>query len=912
MLLRAALGAAGSVFFLLAASQSLAEPPEDGPKAAQNDAEAPPNAKQPEKPVQAAEEPKPAAEARAKQAQADEPDKPQPAPQAPAANAQLRFRFGGMQFGRMQFGRNRFGPRQPNAGQGEMVDDGLESVFYPPDRATMQRLSKAQDLLKEKRFGEAARLLGSILEAPEDFFFQPNRDEPIFRSLKSEAQRLIGRMPADGRAAYELQYGAGARRMLDEAARAGDGAALAEVSRRFFHTQAGYEATYLLAATELDRGRPLSAALCLKRLQDTPDAAQRFEPSLSLKAAVCWRRAGLTEKALSTLVALRRAAPQSAPFIEGRAEPLFRTEAEALAWLESKLGTQSLSVQMPGAEQWAMYRGGPGRNTASLGSSPLLNRRWAVPTANDPAIEDTLAQLRQGYLDQGQRALPALHPLAVNGFVFMRSVTGLEAIDFRTGKRIWNGPVDESVEQLLDPANDGPQARGASSLAAWLPQRVWDDATYGTLSSDGENVYCIEDLGVGMGTVNPPQIILHNGRMMEQQVGPRSYNRLAAYEIATEGKLKWDIGSQPGDAQMPLAGAFFMGPPLPLAGHLYALVEIKNEIRLVALDARTGIPQWSQQLAVLEQAMTEDPLRRLTGVSPSYSDGVLVCPTSATAVVAVDLTTRSLLWGYQYPRAFDPMFQQRMMAMRMGGMAGSDASETDRWSDASVTITDGSVLLTPPESMQLHCLSLLDGKLLWQRPREDGLYVACVHDGKVLVVGRRGLRAYRLDDGQPAWDQPALELPAGSTPSGRGFFNGERYYLPLSTAEVAAVDVASGRIVARSKSRSGTVPGNLICYHGAVISQGVDFVESFYQLDDLRRQVAATLAEHPDDADALARQGELLLEDGKLGEAVGNLRRSFELKPDQRTRELLVDALLEGLRLDFAGNRRHAGEIERL
>ncbi len=197
-------------------------------------------------------------------------------------------------------------------------------------------------------------------------------------------------------------------------------------------------------------------------------------------------------------------------------------------------------------------------------------------------------------------------------------------------------------------------------------------------------------------------------------------------------------------------------------------------------------------------------------------------------------------------------------------------------------------------------------------PRDDGLYVGCVHNDAVVVVGRNGLRALKLSDGQSAWDEPTLPLPAGSTPSGRGFFNGERYHLPLSSAEVAAIDVRSGRIVSRSKSRSGTVPGNLICYRGAVISQNIDMIERFDQRDDLWQQIVAAIAADPNDAGALARRGELLLDEGNFRDATENLRKSFALVPDPHTRELLVDALLEGLRIDFADHRGELAEIERL
>lgn len=121
--------------------------------------------------------------------------------------------------------------------------------------------------------------------------------------------------------------------------------------------------------------------------------------------------------------------------------------------------------------------------------------------------------------------------------------------------------------------------------------------------------------------------------------------------MKTEGKLKWEVGGNTGEDDPKLAGAFFLGPPLPLLGRLYVLAEMKGqEIRLLVLSAKTGQLEWSQQLAVVEQNILQDPFRRAAGAMPSFADGVLVCPTAAGAIVALDLTTRSLLWGYQYPR----------------------------------------------------------------------------------------------------------------------------------------------------------------------------------------------------------------------------------------------------------------------
>jgi len=865
-------------------------------------------------------------------AQAKEPapaEKPQPAPPKPAAEpapqqpaapkvralpGQIQIRGGAVPF-----------IRRPVGADGNTVED--EPIFFPADRATLQRLSKAQELLEQQRYGESVHLLGDILEGPEDYFFQPKRDEPIHRSLKAEAQRLIGELPAEGREAYELLYGANARKNLDDAVARGDIAAITDTARRFFHTKAGYEATFLLAAQQLDQGQPLAAALSLKRLQASPGAAP-FEPTLSVKLAACWAHAGMNDKARETLQQLVQRDRPGRVVLAGKEIPLFRRDDEALNWL-AQVAHLASSTPSDDGDEWNMYRGSPTRNTISNGSSPLLSRRWAIPTSDTfgSPVKEIVKQLRENSQDQGSAQLCSLHPLAVKDLVLMRTVGGLLAINSTTGKRAWPGPVDESIRHLLDPGapshslNQPARIGNAHQVAnpalangpRWLSHRLYEDLTYGTLSSDGVRVFCIEDLDSGLGAADQRQIVNPNGRRILQTAGQRSYNRLAAYDIATEGKLTWEAGGPPGEAQSELAGAFFLGAPLPLADKVYALSELKGEIRLVALDAATGKLDWSQQLAVIETNWGTEQLRRTAGLSPSYSDGVLICPTAAGAVVALDLTTRSLLWGYQYSRTDTNAPEVARFGMiRNPGLGANAGAGANRWLDASVTVASGHVLLTPPESNQLHVLNLLDGKLLWQKPRDDGLYVGCVHEEKILVIGRNTIRALNLKDGEAVWPEGSFSMPVGSVPSGRGFFNGRRYHLPLSTAEVAAIDMDSGQIVARAKSRDGTVPGNLICHRGAVISQSVDFIERFDQRDDLWQQIAAAIAANPADAEALARRGELLLDEGNFREATESLRKSFEIKADPRTRDLLVDALLEGLRVDFAANAAQLTEIERL
>ena len=530
-----------------------------------------------------------------------------------------------------------------------------------------------------------------------------------------------------------------------------------------------------------------------------------------------------------------------------------------------------------------------------------------------------MANARQESADRNLTTIPVMQPLAVGDCVLARAPSGLLfGIDFRTGKKVWDNHLH--IQQQTERPPSVAMVRGPGvivNMPGPFGDQLWENATCGTISSDGQYVFEVEEIpdssDAGMRDLTRRRLMFRGGMAGLGLDHPT--NKLAAYEPSTEGKIKWCVGGEVTDFEPSLTGAFFLGPPLPLFGKLYVLAEIKGEIRLIVLDAKTGKLDWSQQLA-----SPEDPnvigsgFRRTTGVSPSYADGILICPTSAGAIVAVDIANRMLLWGYEYPRSVQTPQQQQIMAIRMGGMVNMNALPSfsgDRWADATATIAEGCVIVTPVESEHLFCLSLLDGKQRWKVPRDEYIYVAGVHDGKVVLVGRKQLQAFRLADGKPAWANPLL-LPQGSAPSGRGFVSGGHYYLPLSSAEVASIDLAAGKIDARVKSRKGVVPGNLICYKGTVISQGIDSVDEFFQLEPLEQSVAKALAANPNDPAALADRGNAELDEGKIAEAIADVRKSYEQKPIASSRELLVEALLADLDRDFAASRGTVGELEKL
>ena len=792
-------------------------------------------------------------------------------------------------------------------------DSGPQQTFLAPDRELQAALSKARTYVEDGEYTVAVRLLQRVLETEEDYFELDNAGNPVSRSFKAEAQRIIGSMPNEGRQAYELNYGATAAKQLAEAVTAGNQGGLEEVSRRYFHTKAGYQATFLLAMLHLDRGQPLAAALCLRRLQESPGAAS-FEPNLSFMEATAWYWAGVRDRATAALAELKNRSPNARIRIGDRDVPLFGDTDTALDWLASAIGPARLESQQI-ATAWLMHRGNPTRTLTSSGGLPLLSHRWAIPISNFERVLSEIDNLHDRFREQEIVAIPALHPVVVDGTVVVRTAESLVAIDFENGKRIWQ--VEEDLRDVLSQRSAVAAQFSAfnnanATNAQMLEQRIWNDLAYGMLSSDGDAIYALQDLAFAPPTSGRarPQVFLPNGQVAgdESQIG----NRLQALDLKRQGALRWEIGGDDTPADHPLAGAFFLGPPLPLSGMLYCLAELQGEIRLVALDARTGNYQWSQQLAIVEQDILSDSMRRLAGVTPSYADGVLVCPTSSGAMVAVDLTNRSLRWGFRYPRS--PRRSMDRIAQFRAQLAGQNTNEAQRtgWCDSTATVAEGRVILTPMEADELFCVRLVDGELLWKLDRQDGLYVAGIHDGNVIVVGRGSVKAWKLaatDLASSAW---TLELPGGAVPSGRGFQSGGTYYLPLSTAEIVAINLTTGKITGRVQSRDGTVPGNLVSYRGSIISQSPAAIECFYEIGPLEKSVQERLVANPKDADALRLRGQIHLDRGQLDAAIADFRASLAAQKDAHAQDLLVDAMLAALRADFASHRHLLGDLEDL
>jgi outer membrane protein assembly factor BamB/tetratricopeptide (TPR) repeat protein len=807
-----------------------------------------------------------------------------------------------------------------------LEEEGEGGIGFPSDRLRERQLDRARRLVDDQRWSDAATLFDDILAADRDAFFRADQQQRTWQSIKSETHRLIGALEKPGREAYELQFRARADRMLEQAVAANDTAGIVAVARRWFHTPAGYRATLLAAIEALEAGQPLAAAVWLDRLESV-GAATAFEPTLSIMRAIAWLRAGDRAAAAESLEQARGRGRNVAR-LGGKDVTLSFPAGGGLAWLtalvdDPKSGAGGRGSNRAGADgagrDWVMHRGDPARNGVAAASCPLLAPRYRVPLARHPEEARLLDAQRRAHAEQEVAVLPAGTPLAVDGTILVRTTIGLLAVDFETGKRIWlqTGPA-AAQHQSAAAVPDAIEVGDADASGSFTS--VFEDATSGTLASDGRLVFVVESHPDSLSSRHGGRLPFRPGMQaggggLQGGGGSRGGNTLSAYDVADRGSLRWRLparGLVGDEAGQPAATtAWYLGAPLPVGKQVLVLVEEKGEIRLDVLEAATGRLEWSQPCAEVDEERAidnrESQARRLAGLSPALSEGVLVCPTGAGAVVAVDLATRTLLWAHEYPQA-----RQAAMAVlpngirvpRNGPVGGGFGAEfgardqrTGRWLDSTPILAGGRVLLTQGESQELLCLDLRQGTTAWRQPRKDRLFVAGVVDGRVIVVGRRGVEALELASGRVVWQRP-LAADHGS-PSGRGILTPQRLFLPLATPEVLEIDLADGRFVSRASARGHSVPGNLLAYRGEVISQGADSLEVFHQSAALESRIETALKANARDAWATLWRGQLALDRGDIAAGIAAVREAHALQPQRVPATVVASALLFALGRDF-------------
>ncbi len=802
-------------------------------------------------------------------------------------------------------------PPAEEAEEEETEESDFHALFYsahlPIDRQLSQDLEQAERLLEEGRYSEGLPLVDRILGASEDSFdARTARDSTqLAQSLKTAARNLLAKLPPDGYAALELATGVTARRHLDEGLKSANYAAIARVAGRYPYTKAAAQATAIVAQTEQDAGNYSTAARLYEELAASPATDEGARLLLRVKGALCWSEAGQGHALDTALAALKQHSQgDSAPQLRQWVGDDFEKWAESL---RDKLSQQQAPADRTG--QWPTEGGSPTRNPIVAGGVPHAWSAWQARTVVDVALADRLQDREHTLLQQEESWLLAASPIAVGDLVIVRTPRNVVAYDWATGRRVWEtrATTDELDAEMTLTITEQTGKRGKSISLDPVEQRVWADSVYGSLSADGRRAYAITDLmpvtGNGSSWGGP---FFWPGEPDDIETAG---NTLCAYELESEGKLVWRLSGA--TAKGDVAGVFFLGAPLAVGNNLHVMAEISNTIYLITLEPTTGEVLWKQPLVNMERSVEVDTLRRLAGATPSYAEGLILCPTGAGTIVAVDALDRSLRWVHRF--AVDKSETQPERSGWNQNVGAYQAKLGQRWSRSRCTVHDGYIVASCAESKSLHCLELATGKLLWETPRHDWRFVVAVGAGKVFLGSSTGVEARNLVDGKVAWSHKPLKLTPGGVILGLGLLDKHQLLLPISPGRVAVLDVVSGKIGDTVALRPGEVLGNLAYHRGSLLSQHATGVSRFEQADRVRKRAEQSLADESDNATALRLQGELIWSEGDLTQAIAPLRRAYELAPDdQLVRERLSEALLEALRLDYPAYRQQSDLLAKL
>jgi outer membrane protein assembly factor BamB len=711
-------------------------------------------------------------------------------------------------------------PEQPDAPNGQ-------GLTLPTDAALAQKLAAARDYIREHSWDEVAYVLRALLDSKQDVLIPVQRDLAVnqevthWTGVRAEAYRLLAALPARGHEVYERTSGSEARALLAAARKEGDLPLLAEVARRYPNTAAGVEATRLLGVYHLDRGRFASAALCFERLLRQEDA-DRLPPVVLFAAAVAFHRAGDAVRAEQTWQRLAAAAPNG-----------LRLSGKSLSLRDLEKELSKGAATAADAGEWHLFRGSAGRSAKAQGELAALAAGWQQSTVHEAVTGDWVKAAVRLQEARAQPVLPGFFPVVAGGKAVYRSYRGIHAVDLVTGRTGWEAASEWGLESLVH------ELRSYPNLGSWInayldsnPHVLYENGTLGALSTDGTRVYAVDDLGVPPFPRNFTGVGGRWGQVFSSTVGPglsdaTEHNRLQALDLES-GKLLWELGGPvtsvanglQAAAGRELSDTYFLGPPLPLGDKLYVLADKGQELRLVCLEAADASVSWSQIVAVAPAKVLADPGRRVQAAHLAYGDGILVCPTQAGVVVGVDLFTRSLAWATAYRRELPPPIPDQFGGRRWRFAPLPPPKLGIGWKASAPLVQSGKVVVAAPDGLSLLCLSLGDGKLLWEADRtEDDLYVAGVFSGKVLLVGRQACRALDLADGKPLWKAET------GVPSGLGLAEGKAYYLPLKATAgdrgpaVGVLDLERGAVRAFLPLPGKDVPGNLLFCKGRVLSQ---------------------------------------------------------------------------------------------
>ncbi len=589
----------------------------------------------------------------------------------------------------------------PSPAQKPTADPDLKgslgrSLSFARDREMETRLRGAHTAFTAGHSVDGVRMLGEFLSLPEPHNIQVGS---TFRDIREEATRLLRTGTEEVREQFRRETEVRAAGELREALASGDAVVLAVVAARYPFTPTARVCVETLAEQFYDHGR-FDAVI---------QAAQRW-----------------IERSPDPL----RAAQTSPKLIELWTSALKEVGASDLA--------AQLAVQYPVPVESSSFRAvamGPETPTERP-APPETAVAWNVNSEVPPPAFVVLRKILNDLSRQGVQPSLAMRPLVLADRIVWRSLTEIVCIHRHSGEVLWRKPIVDPAMAIIAQLNAKSDPTLERRMRMQLGHRVLRNSILGQLTSDGERVYGIEQAVYTKPAALPAPV--PNGPPPEAY-SPVPELTVVAYSLA-DGAVQWKSHEVWGERHR---GTYLFGPPVLQGTRLYTVVQQRDQLLMLRMDARTGSLDGA---SVLGDAplLALDPRRMAQACPIVWHNGLAICATGAGAVAAFDVYSGQLSWGFRHARddveVSPRMLQPPVDRNGWSWMAGWQAPQLMRFDDTLVYAS--------PETNQIRCLGVAEGELRWEAPIAGARTLVGGNGQRIVIAGSGFARSLRLSDGR--------------------------------------------------------------------------------------------------------------------------------------------------------------------
>ncbi|HEV3022475.1 MAG TPA: PQQ-binding-like beta-propeller repeat protein [Pirellulales bacterium] len=509
------------------------------------------------------------------------------------------------------------------------------------------------------------------------------RGDGLMMPTRLLLRQALAELPAAGKQAYRLFHDADAKVLLDEAKGADEMTKLERILSSYFITSVGDVAADRLGDIYFEQGEMDRAADCWQAvLQYRPESAL-VRVRLLVKSAIALARAGRWDE-----------------FVELKRQVHERHAGETVV-----LGGKPVSAEEHLDALWATHQAEP-TSAAAAQNAALSDLK--LPATLDPAWQfrmlgpkeaQMLATMGQNW-GWGRLPVSEMVPPAVidDKRAYVNLLGYIVAIDLKTGKLLWRSAKFHDLVQKMQNNPQGHQ-----------PEQY-------NLAVAGDTLWAV---------------------FREQQQQGQPF-RIGRWEAAT-GKAGWNSSTvadlQPWN---------IMGNPLPVDDRVIVAASKQGqgaELHLLSLAAADGKLRWSTHLGTHQADQNQMwGFRRTEQPSVIMYGGKVYVDTHAGALVAVDLQTGALDWGFTYD---------------------SQMPETNRWwGMPQETLTAGPPLVVENkiyfkgmQSPRLYCIDLAGPTLVWKREVSKKSLLVGI-DRERIYLGGEEVMAIDMKTRKLTWSTP--------------------------------------------------------------------------------------------------------------------------------------------------------------